>query len=400
MGEKPMANVLIVRYGEISLKGLNRSYFEDQLVKSIKNALWRLGPFPIAKKDQLIFIELGEADPGPVLERVVQVFGVVSASIAVATAPDMESIFRTTFEMATEYRKKHRVQSFKVLSRRSEKRFPLTSPQISAKVGEYLLTHIPDLTVDVHRPDFTVHVEVRQQAAYIYLEKVPGFGGMPYGTNGKALLLLSGGIDSPVAGWSMAKRGVAIEALHFHSYPFTSERAKEKVIELAQILSGYCKGNLKLHIINLLAVQQTLKSECDEEYFTILTRRFMMFIAERIARHNECMALITGESIGQVASQTMQGLYATNAAVSIPVFRPLIAMDKVDIMQQAEKIGTYETSIQPYEDCCTVFLPKRPATKPRIEKIIKLESVLDREALISQAMETLETLKVMPNRIL
>lgn len=395
-----MANVLIVRYGEISLKGLNRSYFEDQLVKSIKNALWRLGPFPIDKRDQLIFIELGDADPEPVLERVIRVFGVVSASIAVTAAPDMESIFGTALETVIEYRKKHRVQTFKVLSRRSEKRFPLTSPQISAKVGEYLLTHIPDLTVDVHQPDVTVHVEIRQQAAYIYLEKVPGFGGMPYGTNGKALLLLSGGIDSPVAGWSMAKRGVAIEALHFHSYPFTSERAKEKVIELAQILSGYCKGNLKLHIINLLAVQQTLKSECDEEYFTILTRRFMMFIAERIARHNECLALITGESIGQVASQTMQGLFATNAAVSFPVFRPLIAMDKVDIMQQAEKIGTYETSIQPYEDCCTVFLPKRPATKPRLEKILKLESVLDKEALITQAMETLETVKVMPNRIL
>jgi thiamine biosynthesis protein ThiI len=400
MGEKPMANVLIVRYGEISLKGMNRSYFEDQLVKSIKNALWRLGPFSIAKRDQLIFIELGDADPEPVLERVIRVFGVVSASIAVATDPDMESIFRTALETVAEYRKKHRAQSFKVLSRRSEKRFPLTSPQISAKVGEYLLTHIPDLTVDVHQPDITVHVEVRQQAAYIYLEKVAGFGGMPYGTNGKALLLLSGGIDSPVAGWSMAKRGVAIEALHFHSYPFTSERAKEKVIELAQILSGYCKGILTLHIVNLLAVQQTLKTECDEEYFTILTRRFMMFIAERIARQNECLALITGESIGQVASQTMESLHATDAAVALPVFRPLIATDKVDIMQQAEKIGTYETSIQPYEDCCTVFLPKRPATKPRLEKIMKLESVLDREALITQALETLETLKIMPNRIL
>lgn len=395
-----MANVLIVRYGEISLKGMNRSYFEDQLVKSIKNALWRLGPFSIAKRDQLIFIELGDADPEPVLERVIRVFGVVSASIAVATDPDMESIFRTALETVAEYRKKHRAQSFKVLSRRSEKRFPLTSPQISAKVGEYLLTHIPDLTVDVHQPDITVHVEVRQQAAYIYLEKVAGFGGMPYGTNGKALLLLSGGIDSPVAGWSMAKRGVAIEALHFHSYPFTSERAKEKVIELAQILSGYCKGILTLHIVNLLAVQQTLKTECDEEYFTILTRRFMMFIAERIARQNECLALITGESIGQVASQTMESLHATDAAVALPVFRPLIATDKVDIMQQAEKIGTYETSIQPYEDCCTVFLPKRPATKPRLEKIMKLESVLDREALITQALETLETLKIMPNRIL
>ena len=395
-----MSNEIIVRYGEISLKGMNKGYFEDQLVKAIKNALWRLGSFPIVKKDQLIFVELGEADPGPVLERVIQVFGVVSASIAAVTAPDMDSIFRTAFETVTEYRKKHRAQSFKVLTRRSEKRFPLTSPEISARVGEYLLTHIPELTVDVHQPDITVHVDVRQQSAYIYLEKIPGFGGMPYGTNGKGLLLLSGGIDSPVAGWSMAKRGVAIEALHFHSYPFTSERAKEKVIELAQILSGYCKGNLKLHIINLLAVQQTLKAECDEEYFTILTRRFMMYIAERIARNHECLALITGESIGQVASQTMESLHATDAAVNLPVFRPLIATDKVDIMKMAEKIGTYETSIQPYEDCCTVFLPKRPATKPRLEKILKLESALDKEALISQALETLETLRVMPNRIL
>ena len=394
-----MANVLIVRYGEISLKGLNRSYFEDQLVKVIKNGLWRLGSFSIRKSDQLIFIDLEDAAPEPVVERVIRIFGVVSVSVAVTTTADMESIFRVALEKVNEYRRQHRVQSFKVISRRSEKRFPLTSPQICAQVGEYLLTRSPDLTVDVHNPDLTVYVEIRDQA-YIYLEKIPGFGGMPYGTNGKALLLLSGGIDSPVAGWSMAKRGVAIEAVHFHSYPFTSERAKEKVIELARLLSGYCKNVIKLHIINLLAVQQSLKDKCPEEYFTILTRRFMMRIAERIALQNECQALITGESIGQVASQTMQGLQVTNAAVSCPVFRPLIAMDKVDIMKLAEKIGTYETSIQPYEDCCTVFLPKRPATKPRLEKIVKLESVLEKEALVSHALETIETLEIMPFRSL
>ena len=392
-----MANVLIVRYGEISLKGLNRSYFEDQLVKGIKNGLWGLGPFSISKSDQLIYIDLNDAAPEPVVERVIRIFGVVSVSVATTTDVDLENIFRMALEKVNEYRKQNRVQSFKVISRRSDKRFPLTSPQISARVGEYLLTRLPDLTVDVHHPDLTVYVEVRNQA-FIYLEKIPGFGGMPYGTNGKALLLLSGGIDSPAAGWSMAKRGVAIEAVHFHSYPFTSERAKEKVVELAGLLSGYCKGVLKLYLINLLAVQQRLKDECPEEFFTILTRRFMMRIAERIALQNECQALITGESIGQVASQTMQGLQVTNAAVALPIFRPLIATDKVDIMKLAEKIGTYQTSIQPYEDCCTVFLPKRPATKPRLEKILKLESVLENEALVSQALETMETLTIRPAR--
>jgi thiamine biosynthesis protein ThiI len=284
--------------------------------------------------------------------------------------------------------------SFKVQTKRANKNFPLQSQEISKEVGAFILKHCSDLKVDVHSPDLTVYLEIRDYA-YLYTEKIPGFGGMPYATNGKALLLLSGGIDSPVAGWLMAKRGVELEAVHFHSYPFTSERAKEKVINLARILAKYCRS-ITLHIVNLLEIQQALRANCPEEIFTLLSRRYMMFIAEKIALQNNCSGLITGESIGQVSSQTIQSLAVTNAAVELPIFRPLICMDKAEITNLALKIETYETSILPYEDCCTVFLPKRPATKPKLEKVLKAEALLNREILISDAMSKVETLTIRP----
>ena len=280
-------------------------------------------------------------------------------------------------------------------AKRADKTFPVESPEIAKRVGGAVLKHCRVLKVDVHHPDCVLYVNVRHGYTYIYADKIKGFGGLPLGTNGKGLVLLSGGIDSPVAAWMMAKRGMVIEAVHFHSYPYTSERAQEKVFDLVRILASYC-GRIRVHSVNLLEIQEAIGEKCPEDEMTILSRRFMMMIAQRVAEENGCDMLITGENIGQVASQTAQGLVVTDNAVSMPVMRPLIAMDKVDIMDLAQKIGTYETSIQPFEDCCTVFLPKHPVTKPRLENILKSESLLDREALIEAALETKETKVILP----
>lgn len=390
-----MEKVIIVRHGEISLKGLNRPFFEDTLVKNVKSALRKYEGLIIFKKDSRIYIEnIGSADPDQIALQAAKVFGVVSVSVATKFNPTIEQMEQTALEMVIKKLDEDHFKSFKVETKRADKRFPMESLEVSSEVGAFILEHFEDLKVDVHRPDLTVYLEIRD-FAYLYTDKIPGFGGMPYTTNGKALLLLSGGIDSPVAGWLMAKRGVVIEAVHFHSYPFTSERAKEKVISLTQILAKYCRA-INLHIVNLLEIQQTIRANCPEEIFTLVSRRYMMFIAEKIAVQNQCSGLVTGESIGQVASQTIQSLTVTNAAVDLPVFRPLICMDKSEIMCLAQKIETYETSILPYEDCCTVFLPKRPAIKPRLEKILKAETSLDRETLISNALGTVETLLIRP----
>ncbi|MGB4313048.1 MAG: tRNA uracil 4-sulfurtransferase ThiI, partial [Natronincolaceae bacterium] len=281
------------------------------------------------------------------------------------------------------------IRTFKVETRRGDKKFPLQSPEISRDVGAYLLQNIDDISVDVHNPDVVVYVEVRDKA-FIFSDKIDGFGGLPLGTNGRALLLLSGGIDSPVAGWLVAKRGVEIEAMHFHSYPFTSERAKEKVIDLLRILSIYC-GEIKLYSINLLPIQKEINEKCPEGEMTVLSRRFMMKIAQRVGKDNSCDALVTGESIGQVASQTVKSLSVINESVEMPIFRPLIAMDKVDIVDLAKKIGTYETSILPFEDCCTVFLPKHPVIQPRLDKILKSEEKLNVKNLIDEVIDKMET---------
>ena len=284
--------------------------------------------------------------------------------------------------------------TFKVDSKRSDKRFPMNSMTLSAEAGGYILEHVPGLSVDVHHPDFTVYIEVRE-SAFIYTDTVMGSGGMPVGTSGKGMLLLSGGIDSPVAGYMMAKRGVAIEAVHYHSFPYTSERAKQKVIELAQKLSAYT-GPIRIHMVHFTDIQMSIYDKCPEEQLTLIMRVFMMRIAEKIAEQRNCGALITGESLGQVASQTLQSLDVTNSVVDRPVFRPLIGMDKIEITEIAQKIDTFETSILPYEDCCTVFVPKHPVTHPKREKILRSVKLLDADALIADALAKTEVITVTP----
>jgi len=390
-----MDQVIIVRYGEISLKGRNRGFFEDKLVDNLRLRLQEYPNLSFYKRDSRIYIELNGTPAEPVLTKAAVVFGVVSLSLATRCSTRFEEITAVAVAETENALKREKIKTFKAQAKRGDKKYPLDSQEIGREIGACILRHFDgQLTVDVHHPDLTVYVEVRDYA-YVYSQKVPGYGGLPYGTSGKGLLLLSGGIDSPVAGWMMAKRGLMLEAIHFHSYPFTSERAKEKVEELARILSLYCR-RIKLYHINLLEIQTAIREKCPEELFTILSRRFMMFIAARVAAHNHCEALITGENISQVASQTLQSLHVTNAAVDIPVFRPLIAMDKMDIINIAEKIGTYETSILPYEDCCTVFLPKNPATKPRLDKVLTYESALDKEALIKNALDGLECKTITP----
>ncbi|AOY76757.1 tRNA uracil 4-sulfurtransferase ThiI [Clostridium formicaceticum] len=385
-----MKDVIIIRYGEIILKGLNKRFFEDKLVKHIRYALADLGKPSVYKEHSRIYVDVEDYNPQEIIDRVKRVFGVVSVSPAKRFPVDMEEIKKVVLKEIREKMLKNGIKTFKIESKRADKNFPMKSPEISREIGGFILQNIEEISVDVHHPDISVHVEVRNDA-FVHSEKINGFGGLPLGTNGKALLLLSGGIDSPVAGWLVGKRGVEVEAIHFHSYPFTSERAKEKVIDLAKILASYC-GQFKIYSVNLLPIQKEINEKCPEEEMTILSRRFMMKIAEKIALKFEYDALITGESIGQVASQTVKSLHVTNAAVNIPVFRPLIAMDKVDIIELAHKIGTYETSILPFEDCCTVFLPKHPVTKPKLEKILLSEELLDVEGLIESAIDEMEVI--------
>lgn len=379
-----MDKVLIIRYGEVALKGLNKSYFENKLMKHISSNLREIGKVNIWKSNGLLFASMDGFEEKEFVEKVIKVFGIVSVSIAYSFEADMEKIYQAALEHIAERMEQRKFKTFKVETRRGNKSFNLTSPEISGKVGGYILKNLEGLTVDVHNPEFKLYVDIREKC-YIYSDKILGYGGLPLGTNGKALLLLSGGIDSPVAGWMMAKRGVEIEAVHYHSYPFTSERAKEKVVELARILAKYC-GHIRLHSINLLPIQKEINEKCPEGEMTILSRRFMMKIAEKIAKNRDCSALITGENIGQVASQTMQGLTVTHDAVELLTFRPLIALDKVDIIELAKKIDTFDTSILPFEDCCTVFSPKRPLTKPRVDRIRESERKLESEKLIEDAL--------------
>lgn len=384
-----MENVIVIRYGEIMLKGKNKRFFEDKLVSQIRHALSDLGKPKVYKAHSRIYIDVENYNVNDITDRAKRVFGVVSLSVAKRFEVDMDRIKEIALkELRDRVSENKNIKTFKVESKRADKNFPMQSLEISREVGGYLLENTDNISVDVHNPDVTIQVEVRDKA-FVLSNKINGFGGLPLGTNGKAMLLLSGGIDSPVAGWLVGKRGVDIEAIHFHSYPFTSDRAKEKVIDLAKILSSYC-GKFKLYSVNLLPIQKEINEKCPEEEMTIISRRFMTRIAERVGEANNCDALVTGESIGQVASQTVKSLYVTNESVKMPIFRPLIAMDKVDIIDLAYKIGTYETSILPFEDCCTVFLPKHPVTQPKLERIIKSESKLDVEELINAAIENME----------
>ncbi len=391
-----MKKIILVRYGEIILKGLNRPVFEDKLIGNIRSAILKSGNARIFKSQGRIYIEPQEEnyDFDFVLQKITRIFGVVSVSPVWKIDTDYNQIKATALKVASDLVAQYGYKTFKLETKRGNKKFPMQSPEISADLGGYILENIPGLTVDVKNPDFTVYLEVRE-SSYVYSDIIKAHGGMPMGSNGKATLLLSGGIDSPVAGWMMGKRGVEIEAVHFYSYPYTSERAKQKVVDLAQILSQYC-GKFKLHVVPFTEIQLAINDNCPEDQLTIIMRRIMMRIAEIIARKTNSMALITGESMGQVASQTMQSLYCTDSAVNMPVFRPLIGMDKVEVIDIARKIDTFETSILPYEDCCTVFVAKHPQTKPKLEKIMKSEAAVDFEPLIERAVEATEIIVLKP----
>ncbi|MBR4295986.1 MAG: tRNA 4-thiouridine(8) synthase ThiI [Clostridia bacterium] len=381
-----MKEIFLCKYGEIVLKGANHSFFEGALIKELKFRLHKYGKFNISRAQSTVYIEpLDDSiDLDAVFEALTRVFGIVTIERAAVAEKTMESIEAVTREYIPRFLEGKK--TFKVEAKRADKRFPLKSPEIAAQVGGFVLSSCPYLRVNVKEPQVTVKVEVRENGAYITAGIFKGAGGMPLGTNGKALLLLSGGIDSPVAGYMMAKRGVKIDAVHFESFPYTSERAKEKVLELAKIVTRY-SGSMLVHVVSLTHIQEELVKNCDEEYFTLLLRRYMMTIAQRIAEKNDCGALITGESVGQVASQTMQALAVTDNAVTMPVFRPCIGMDKEEIVQISRKIDTFETSIQPFEDCCTVFTPRHPKTRPELSKVLEQERKLDFEALVNEALE-------------
>ncbi|WP_077711139.1 tRNA uracil 4-sulfurtransferase ThiI [Clostridioides difficile] len=382
-------NILIVKYGEIGVKGKNRYIFENRLIRNIRNMLKPIGKFNVYKEYGRIYVDLEDYDYEEVIEEVRKVFGIVGVCPGVRAKKDYDTLKEIALKMLEE-KIDAGYKTFKVESRRGDKSFGFTSQEMSMDIGGYLLSKVGDrINVDVRNPEVKIKCEYREFHTMVYSDTIPGYGGLPLGTNGRAMSLLSGGIDSPVATWMVAKRGMEVEAVHFHSYPFTSERSQEKVKDLAKILAKYC-GRVRLHKVNILEIQKAIGENCNEEEATILSRRFMMRIAQRLSEKRHCDALITGESIGQVASQTIQGLTCTNAVVDLPVFRPLIAMDKSDIVDIAKKIGTFETSIVPEEDCCSVFSPRKPVTKPRLEKIEKSETALDIEKLVQDAIDKIE----------
>ena len=388
----------IVRCGEVALKGMNKPYFERILLERVKKALECYDDAEARWIDGLMFVRVPASVPeDEVISKCVRVFGVASVSPAVEAPKDINEIGRVAAEYMQKVIEEDGIKTFKVKGKRADKSFAVESPEIGRQVGGMVLKACGDLDlrVDVHRPDCVLTVDVRREGAYIFRDKVKGFGGLPLGTNGKGLILMSGGIDSPVAAFMMAKRGMSIEAVHFHSYPYTSQRAQKKVEELVKVLAGYM-GTVKMHVINLLPIQEEIVKNCPEDETTLLVRRFMMRIAEQIAIKNGDMMLITGEDLGQVASQTAEALVVTDSVVKMPVMRPLIAMDKVDIMDKAREIGTYDISIQPYEDCCTVFLPKHPVTKPKKERIEKSESALDVDTLVANAVASEEIIEIRP----
>ncbi len=381
-----MREVLLVRYGEVFLKGQNRPFFLRKLVDHVKLAVQGVHGH-VWLSDGRIYVS-DYSDQDEAIRRVSRVFGVHSVSPAVEMEKnDFEAICAQAAKMM-----ENRTGTFKVLAKRSDKRYPLDSPAIMREAGGYILEHVPQLSVDVNDPDHVITIEIRGMA-YLSVDRTMAVSGMPMGTNGKACLLLSGGIDSPVAGFMIAKRGVELCCVHYHSFPYTSERAKEKVLELARILSEYC-GKMRVYVVPFTEIQMEIHEKCPENFTTLIMRRYMMRIAEILARKDGAQALITGESIGQVASQTMEALGCTDEVVNMPVFRPCVGMDKSEIIERAEKIGTMETSSLPYEDCCTVFTPKHPATHPRKELVRRAEEKLDSEALIAAAVEGTEIVEV------
>lgn len=381
-----MREVLQVRFGEIFLKGLNRPTFMRMLVSRVRDAVREVEGHVWLSDSRVYVSDVTDMDEA--IRRVTKVFGVHSVCRAIEMEKDS---FEAICDQAVEMLKDHE-GSFKVNARRSDKRYFMDSPAINMEMGGYILERLPKLHVDIKNPDVVLSVEIRDMA-YLYTHPIMAVGGMPVGSNGKATLLLSGGIDSPVAGWMIAKRGVTMSAVHFNSPPYTSERAKEKVLDLARILSESLCG-IRVHVVPFTDIQMQIHEKCHEDYTTIIMRRYMMRIANEIAKKEHSQALVTGESIGQVASQTMHALSCTDAVAEVPVFRPLIGFDKSEIIDIAKKIGTYETSNLPYEDCCTVFTPRHPATKPKMEIILDGESKLDSEALIKAALENTEVIQL------
>ena len=382
--------VILCKFGEVVLKGANRQSFEAQLIKELRRRATPHGVFKIYYKQSIVYIEPTDelCDMDGMVESAKRVFGIVGVTRAAVCEKNMDSIIAKVREYLPE--KLAGKRTFKVDAKRADKRFPLKSPEISREVGGVILATVRGIKVDVHNPDVTVTVEVRDDNAYIRAGQEPGAGGLPPRSAGRGLLLLSGGIDSPVAGCMMAKRGMEIEALHFESFPYTSERAKDKVMQLAQEMCEFC-SKMHVHVISLTHIQEELRDKCQEDYFTILLRIFMMRLAERCARFYKCHALITGESLGQVASQTLAAIEVTDSVVNMPVFRPCIGLDKNEIVIQARHYGTFDTSILPYEDCCTVFTPRHPKTQPRIEDVMRELEKVDVEALIEEAYATMYT---------
>ena len=384
-----MNDIILLKQGEIVLKGQNKRFFEAKLIANAKRRLKKFGSFHVYATQSTVYVEpqSDDCDMDGALDAMTKLFGVVSVTRAMACDKDKDAIFETAKTYLAEAFDE--AKSFKVETKRSDKAFPMTSIELSQYVGGLLSEEFPEVEVDVHDPELTVHVEVRESAAYVHGKPLPGAGGMPVGSNGRAVTLLSGGIASPVSSYMIARRGIHLIPVHFFSFPYTSEQAKEKVLELARILTASC-GRLTVEIVPFTHIQEEIRDKCPEEYFTLIMRRFMMRISERIADMNGCKALVTGENLGQVASQTMEALRVTEQPLSLPVLRPLIGMDKRDIIAIAEKIGTFETSILPYEDCCTVFTPRHPRTKPKLEEVLEVESALDVEALIKEAMDGIE----------
>lgn len=391
-----METVLLVRYAEIHLKGLNRPYFERSLMGAISRALSPL-PHRVVREQGRIYVFDVPADAAEsAADKLSRVFGVHSISIALAVEKDFDAIADAAAELMTAAVADERAHTFKVFARRADKRFPMRSQDICVELGGRLLDRFQALAVDVRSPELHVGVEVRQERAFVYVGEIKGPGGMPVGSNGKAMLLISGGIDSPVAGHMIAKRGVALDAIHFYSYPYTSERARDKVVDLTRIVSRYA-GPITLYLIPFTEIQLTIYEKCPSTETTVLMRRLMMRIAERVANGCGAQALITGEAIGQVASQTIESLTVTNDAVTMPVFRPLIGFDKEEIVDRAKAIGTFDTSILPYEDCCTVFVPQHPVTKPKVEKLRASEALVDFTEMIETAIKNAEIVTVHPH---
>ena len=385
-----ISEVILCKFGEIVLKGANRQNFESGLVKELRRRASPFGTFKIYFKQSTVYVEpqSDDCDMDGMYDAARKVFGIVGVNRAAVCEKNMESIVETARRYLPE--KLAGKRTFKVDAKRADKRFPLKSPEISAEIGGVVLSSVRGIKVDVKNPDVVVTVEVRDDNAYIRAGQEPGAGGLPLRSAGRGLLLLSGGIDSPVAGCMMAKRGMEIEALHFESFPYTSERAREKVMQLAQEMCEYC-AKIHVHVISLTHVQEEIRDRCEEDYFTILLRIFMMRLAERCARDYKCQALITGESLGQVASQTLSAIAVTDSVVNMPVFRPCIGLDKTEIIKEARHYGTFDTAILPFEDCCTVFTPRHPKTQPKIADVMNELSKLDVEALLDEAYATLTT---------